>query len=152
MSGPSYVWDIGDLLGLSVGGAEAERLLQTGLLVSLKIFNVEVDNVIRIWLAMPVEYQRMDHDGMGETIGRCLGVFHAEDGMAGSSNSDWLQHAINVLIGLFRRYGLEANVAKSGTMPCHTGALRTGMSEEAMVLKCTGVGDSYRVRLRRRIP
>ena len=70
MSGPSYVWDIGDLLGLSVGGAEAERLLQTGLLVSLKIFNVEVDNVIRIWLAMPVEYQRMDHDGLGETVGR----------------------------------------------------------------------------------
>ena len=30
--------------------------------------------------------------------------------MVGSQNADWLQHAMNVLVGLFRRYGLEANV------------------------------------------
>ena len=59
---------------------------------------------------------------------------------------------MNVLIGLFRRYGLAANIAKSCTMTCHPGALQVGMSEEAMVLKCTGVGDSYQVRLQRRIP
>ena len=47
---------------------------------------------------------------------------------------------MNVLIGLFRRYGLAANIAKSCTMTCHPGALQVGMSEEAMVLKCTGGG------------
>ena len=94
----------------------------------------------------------MDHAGMGETVGRCLGFFYADDGMVGSRNSDWLHHVMNILVGLFRRYGLAANVAKLRTMKCQTGTLRLGVSEEAMVLKCTGVGESYRVRPRRRIP
>ena len=54
---------------------------------------------------------------------------------------------MNVLVGLFRRYGLAANVAKSHTMTCQTGALRVGMLEEAMALNCTRVGDLSRVIL-----
>ena len=116
------------------------------------LFNVVVDNVIITWMAMTVEDQRVAQDGLGETVGRCLGVFYADDGMVGSRNSDWLQHTMNVLVRIFRSYGLVANIEKSRTMTCQPGSLRTGMSEEAMPLKCTGVGDSYRLRLRRRIP
>ena len=39
-------------------------------LVSSTIFNVVVDNVIRTWLAMTVEDQRVDHYGLLETNGR----------------------------------------------------------------------------------
>ena len=39
-------------------------------------------------------------------------------------------------------YGLAANVAKSRKMTCQPGALLVGMSEEAMALNFTGVGDS----------
>ena len=102
------------------------------------LFNVVVDNVIITWMAMTVEDQRVAQDGLGETVGWCVGVFYAENGMVGSREPDWLQHAINVLVGLFRRYGLEANVEKSFKMTCQTGALRAGMSEEAMELKCMG--------------
>ena len=49
---------------------------------------------------------------------------------------------MKVLVQLFRRYGLADNVAKSFTITYQTGTLRAGMSEEAMVLKCMGVGDS----------
>ena len=84
---------------------------------------------------------------LGETIGRCLGVFYANNGMVISRNSDWLQHKMNVLVGIFRRYGLAANIAKSCTTTCQPGALQARMSEEAMALKCMGVGDSYSVRL-----
>ena len=59
---------------------------------------------------------------------------------------------MNILVGLFRSYGLEANVSKSHTITCQPGALRVGMSEEAIELNCAGVGELYRVRLRRRIP
>ena len=90
---------------------------------------------------MMVEYQKVAHDGLEEIVVRCLGVFYADNGMVGYHNLDWLQNAMNVLVGLFRRYGLASNVAKSRTISCQTGALRTGMSEEAMALKCTGVGD-----------
>ena len=102
-----------------------------------------VENVIRTWLAMTVEYQSLTHDGLGETLGRCLGVFYAYYVMVGSRDSGWLHQEMNVLVGLFIRYGLVANVAKSRTMICQPGALRSGVLEEAMVLKCSGAGDSY---------
>ena len=114
-----------------------------GGLVSLIMFNVVVENFIKTWLVMLVEYHRVDHDGMGETVGRCLLVFYADNGMDGSHESDWIHHATDIMVGLFRRYGLAANVSKSRIMTCQAGALRAGMSEEAMAFKCTGVGDSY---------
>ena len=58
--------------------------------------------------------------------------------MVGSRESDWLQHAMKFLVDLFRRYGLAANVSKPHTMTCQPGASHTGMSEEAMALKCGG--------------
>ena len=87
-------------------------------LVSPMLFNAVVDNVIRSWLAMKVDDHRVAHDGLGETVGRYLGVFYDEDGMVGSRDSDWLQNVMNVLVGLFRRYGMAANIAKSRTMKC----------------------------------
>ena len=89
------------------------RCKTQGGLVSLTLFNVVVNNVIRIWLDMTVEDQRVAHDKMGETIGRCLAVFYAENGMVVSHESEWLQNEMNVLVGIFRSYGLETNVAKS---------------------------------------
>ena len=114
-----------------------------GGLVYLTLFNVVVDNVIRTWLDMTVEDQSVYHDVMGDTVGRCLRVFYADDGMVVSCDSDWLKHTMNVPVGLFRSYGLVANVTKSHTMTCQTGALWAGMSEEDMAMNCTGVGDSY---------
>ena len=92
---------------------------------------------------MTVEGQRVAHDGLVETIGRCLGAFYANNSMVGSRGLDCQQHAMNVLVILFRRYCLVANVANLLTMRCQPEQLRTGMSEEAMTLKWTGVGDSY---------
>ena len=85
-------------------------------LVSPTLFTVVVYNVVRTWLSMTVEDHRVTHDGLGETVGRCLGVFYAEYGMVGSHDPDWLQNVMNFLVGLFRRYGLEYNVVKSRTM------------------------------------
>ena len=55
---------------------------------------------------MIVEYQRVSQDGLGETVRRCLGFVYADDDMVGSQDADWIQHAMNVLVGLFQRYGL----------------------------------------------
>ena len=123
-----------------------------GDLVSPTLFNVIKDNVIQEWLALTVEDKRADLDGVGENVNICLGVFHANDNMVGYIDSNCLKHSMKILIRIFRRYGLAANIAKSHTMTCQPGALRSGMSEEARECKCTGVGDYYRKRLRRRIP
>ena len=59
---------------------------------------------------------------------------------------------MNILVGLFQQYGIASNVAKSNTTMCKPVALRPGMSAEAKALECTGVVDSYRMRLWRQIP
>ena len=123
-----------------------------GVLVSPTMFNVMVENTIRTCLAITVEYQRVSHDGQGDTFGQFLGVLYANNGMVGSHESYWIQQTMNVLISLFRRYGLASNVTKSRTMTCQPGALQASMPEEAMVMKYTGVGDSYQVIIRRRVP
>ena len=50
---------------------------------------------------MTVEYQRVAHDSMGEAVGRFLGVFYADNSMVVSRESEWLQHSMNVIVGLF---------------------------------------------------
>ena len=82
------------------------------------LFNVVVNNVIRTCLATTVEDQRVAYDRLGETFGRCFVVLYADDDMVGLRNSDWLQHEMNVLVGLFRRYVQSANIAKKWTMTC----------------------------------
>ena len=96
---------------------------------------------------MTVEDQRVDNDRLGETDGQCLRVFYADDGMMGSQDADCMQHSMNILVRLFQRYGLAANVAKSRTMMCQPSTLQSRMSDESMALKFTGVGNLYRVRL-----
>ena len=60
-----------------------------------------VDNFIRTSLAMTVEYQRVAHNGFGETSGWCLGVLFSNYGTVGSRHPDWLKHSMNILVGLF---------------------------------------------------
>ena len=72
--------------------------------------------------------------------------------MVGSRDPEWLQVALNVLIRILRRYRLLANVAKSKAMTFQLSALLSSMSEEAVQWWCTGRGETYCERLRRRIP
>ena len=64
-----------------------------------------------------------------------MGVFYADDGIILSRGPEWVQGVINVLIRLFRRFGLISNVEKSKIMTCQPGVICTGMSEEAFSRK-----------------
>ena len=90
----------------------ATRFTMQGGHVCLMLFNVMVDDVVITWLAMTVEDQSVAHDGLGEIVGKYLGLFYANDDMSSSRNTDWMQHEMDILVGLFIRYGLAANVAK----------------------------------------
>ena len=67
---------------------------------------------------MTLKDQRVDHNGLGETIWRFLGVLNANDSMVGSRDMDWLQNSMKVLVGHFQWYSLMANITKSRTMTC----------------------------------
>ena len=47
---------------------------------------------------------------------------------------------------------MAANVAKSKTMTFHPGDIISGISEEALRRHSTGKGETYRERLRRKMP
>ena len=66
------------------------RVITQGGLVPPTLFNVVVDNVIRTWLAMIVEDQRVAHDVSVDTFVQCLGVLYADDGTVGSQDPNWL--------------------------------------------------------------
>ena len=85
-------------------------------------------------------------------VGSFLVGFYNNDIMDAAQDLEWIKNSLNVIINLFRRYGLIANTAKSWTMTCQPGSVRPGMSEEAIGWQCTGLGVSYYKPLQRRIP
>ena len=76
-----------------------------------------------------------------------MGVFYVNDSMIRSRDPEWLQGDTNVLIGLFIRFGLMANVANSNTMTCQLGCIFAGMKEEAFSPRIKGGGGTYRERI-----
>ena len=56
-------------------------------------------------------------------VGICLGVFYADDSMIGAWDPEWLQNVLKIIIGIFWRYGIVENFAKSRTMTCQPRAL-----------------------------
>ena len=83
--------------------------------------------------------------------GRRICVFYADDGILGLQYPECLQGALNVLIGLFRRIGLAANVSNLKTMNFQLGEILLGMSVDEFPRRSTGEGDNYLERLRRRM-
>ena len=72
--------------------------------------------------------------------------------MVESRDLEYLQDTLNVLIVIFRQYGLVANVAKSKVMSFQTGTLISRMLEDVVGQQCMGGGDTYSERLIRWIP
>ena len=75
-----------------------------------------------------MEDQLVMHEGLGLAVERCLGLLYADNSVVVSRYPQWLQGALNILIDLFCRYGLVVNVAKSKSMICQLGTLRSRIS------------------------
>ena len=86
----------------------------------------------------------MAQEGLVLNSGIFLGVFYAKNGMIGARYSEWLQNALNVLVGLFHRYGIVTNVAKFWTMTCQPKSLKSGMLEEVVGPRYIFLVASYR--------
>ena len=83
--------------------------------------------MIRNWLSLTVEEKSAIHYGLRMAVGRYIGVFYTDGGIIGLKEPEWIQGAINVLIGIFQRVGLMANVTKSKTMTDQTGVIHIWM-------------------------
>ena len=72
-----------------------------------------VDNAVRKWLELMAEDNLVAKEVLGLALWRYLGLFYTDDGVVVLWDPEWLQVTLNFLIGLFRRYGLVVNIAKS---------------------------------------
>ena len=96
--------------------------------------------MVRNWLTLAVEDHLVTQEGLGLAVVRCLGLFYADEGVVVLWDPEWLQVALNVLIGIFHPYLLVGNFAKSKFMIFQPVTLRSGVSEETVGRRCNGRG------------
>ena len=64
--------------------------------------------MVRHWISLMMQYRAVVHDGLGHAVGHSLVVFYVECGLLGYQYMEWLQGALNFLVGLFRQMDLVA--------------------------------------------
>ena len=131
---------------------KAGRGLTQGGIVSPRFFNILLDAVIRHWLSLVLDNNGdLVHDGMGDNVAERLALFYADDGYISAVDQAWLQQATDILVGLFRRAGLQANASKTKAMTTFPSRVRIGLSNRAYERRTTGQGDTFRAHQRRRV-
>ena len=61
----------------------ATRVTTQGGLISPEIFNVAVENVVRHWLPMTVEYETVTNGGLRHAVGQSMLVLYTNDSLIG---------------------------------------------------------------------
>jgi hypothetical protein len=99
--------------------------------LSAKLFNILVDAVARKWKRLMRETLDFGDAGEGEKetlLGELFAIFNADDGYIASRDPDFLQKALDMLVDIFRRTGLETNTKKTQAMVCTPGKIRVQLS------------------------
>jgi hypothetical protein len=116
---------------------KAGRGVTQGGPLSAKLFNILVDAVAREWFRELREGGDYEVWELDELMSTFFAIFYVDDAYLASRDAEFLQRALDLLVSLFGRVGLETNVSKTQTMICTPGRIRTQLP-----------ADSYR-RLRR---
>ena len=67
----------------------------------------------------------MEKEAMLEEL---FAIFYVNDGYIASRDPEFLQKALNMLVEIFRRTGLETNTKKTQAMICTPGRIRVQLS------------------------
>jgi hypothetical protein len=60
-----------------------------------------------------------------------LAIFYVDDAYLASRDAGFLQHALDILVDLFERVGLQTNTSKTQTMICTPGRIQTQLPTES---------------------
>ena len=82
-----------------------------------------MDAVVGYWLSQVVR-EGSEITGLGQTVVKKFTIFYADNGLVVAGDHEWLQHAIDVLSGLFEQVGLWMNIKKTKCMSCMPGHIR----------------------------
>jgi hypothetical protein len=103
--------------------------------LSAKLFNILVDVVVREWLCQLRDGDIVDPEELDLLMAAFFAIFYVDDAYLAARDPDFLQVALNSLVSLFERIGLETNVKKMQAMICTPRQISTQLST-----------DSYRCR------
>jgi hypothetical protein len=68
---------------------------------------------------------------LAEFMTTFFAIFYVDDAYLASRDAVFLQHALNLLVHLFERVGLQMNTLKTQTTICTPGWIRTQLSPES---------------------
>ncbi len=95
--------------------------------MSAKLFNLLVDAVAREWLIRLPREAAKDHgeEELAELMRGFFAIFYVDDAYFALRDPVFLQTAMDILVELFERVGLETNHLKTQAMICTPGRIRT---------------------------
>jgi hypothetical protein len=105
--------------------------------LSLLVFNVCVDAVVREWLHQMLG-DNAAREGIGDDVAELV-AFYIDNGLIASRDPVWLQSSFDILISLFECIRLYTNATKTKVMRCIPGRIREGYTEEEYTQHRTGV-------------
>jgi hypothetical protein len=110
---------------------QAWRGVTQGGPLSAKLFNVLVDAVAREWLRELREGSALEPDKIDHLMATFFAIFYVDDAYLASRDPEFLQRALNVIVGLFSCVGLKINAQKTQTMICTPGRIRIQLPEDS---------------------
>ena len=148
-----HVWENAELACRAEGNFgrifKADRGVTQGAPLSPKIFNILVDAVVREWLRQlfgdDIAKVVFGATGPGEEqrlLRLFVALFYTDDGHIALRDPVLLDHALVIILGLFKRVGLCTNTTKMEAMICTPGKIRMRLSASSYYRRYAGFGDA----------
>jgi hypothetical protein len=99
--------------------------------LSAKLFNILMDAVVREWLHQLCDGGIVDTEEPDLLMAAFFAIFSVDDAYLAARDPTFLQVALNSLVSLFKRIGLETNVKKMQAMICTPGQISTQLSTDS---------------------
>jgi hypothetical protein len=101
--------------------------------LSAKLFNILVDAVARECFRRLREESVLEEGESDHLMDTFFAVFYVDDAYLASRDPEFLQRAIDLIIELFARVGLETNITKTQAVICTPGRIRIQLPSDSYV-------------------
>jgi hypothetical protein len=107
--------------------------------LSAKLFNILVDTVAWEWSRELWEGSALKPDEINCLMAAFCAIFYVDDAYLASRNPNFLQRALDVIVGIFDRIGLETNIQIIQAMIYTPGRIRIQLPEDSYARMCGGM-------------
>ncbi len=110
---------------------KAGRGVTQGGPLSAKLFNILVDAVMWEWIWQLRQGGKYKEEDLSELMVMFFAIFYVVNAYLASRDAGFLQHALDILVDVFERDGLQTNTSKTQSMISTPGPIRTQLPTES---------------------